>query len=116
MKEILQALESRIKSPVIGYFTLAILIFNWQEFFFLFADKGSAADHITYFIENSSSSSLFWYPVLSAITYTLVYPWISLVFLHTCSKPTDLKNNLQATSEHRLLVEKISLRASALNT
>jgi len=111
VKEILQVLESRIKSPVVGYFTLAILIFNWQEIFFLFADAGAASGRITYFVENTSSASLFWYPAISAIAYTLVYPWVNLVFLYLCRKPTDLKNNLQASSEHRLLIEKNKLES-----
>jgi hypothetical protein len=119
MKEILQALESRIKSPVIGYFTLSILIFNWQETFFLFADKGAAADRISYFVEKTSSASLFWYPSLLAVIYTLAYPWVNLAFLYLCRKPTDLKNNLQASSEHKLLIEKNkleSLRSEYLET
>jgi len=109
MKEILQALESRIKSPVIGYFTIAVILFNWQEFFYLFADKGEAETRIIYFVDNTSTKSLLWYPALSASIYTLTYPWINLVFLYLCRNPTDLKNNIQASTEHKLLIQKTKL-------
>jgi hypothetical protein len=106
MKEIIQAIESRIKSPVMGYFTIAFLIFNWQALFFLFADNSGAKDRIDYFIASSSFSSLLIFPLLSSIIYTLIYPWVNYIFLYICQKPTDLKNSLQAKSEHNMLVEK----------
>lgn len=109
MKEIIQALESRIKSPIVGYFTLSFLLYNWQEIFFLLVDKSSAAERIKYFLDNTSQSNLLWYPLLFATVYTLLYPWINLVFLYLCRKPTDIKNSLQAKSEHKLLVEKNEL-------
>lgn len=109
MKEIIQALESRIKSPVIGYFTLAILLINWQEIFYLFADKGTAKQRIDFFVTNTSRDTLLWYPLAYAVSYTIIYPWINLIFLYLCRKPNDLKNNLQATSEHKLLIEKNKL-------
>lgn len=103
MKEIIQAVEARIKGPVMGYFGIAVLIFNWQELFFLIVDNGDAASRIKYFVDNTSVKSLLYVPLASAVIYTIVYPWVSVVFLYICQKPTDLINALQAKSEHKTL-------------
>ena len=111
MKEIIQALESRIKSPLSGYFAIAFMLCNWRELFFLLADKGTAIERIEYFTNNTSHETLLWYPLLVSIIYTLAYPWLNLAFLYLCRKPTDLRNTLQANSEHKLLVEKNKLES-----
>ncbi|MDH5919033.1 hypothetical protein [Vibrio splendidus] len=111
MKEIIQALESRIKSPLSGYFSIAFMLCNWRELFFLLADKGTAIERIEYFTNNTSHETLLWYPLLVSIIYTIAYPWLNLAFLYLCRKPTDLRNTLQANSEHKLLVEKNKLES-----
>ncbi len=102
MKELLQALESRIRSPFMGYFTLAFFVINWKEVFFLLADKGEAAARITYFQSNTDMLSILLYPILVGAVFALAYPWINFSFLYLCQTPTDLRNELQANSEHIL--------------
>ena len=89
-----------------GYFAIALFIFNWESFFFLFVDDGGALERIQYFSDNTNLQSLLWLPLLSSVAYTLLYPWVSVVFLYLCQKPTDLVNALQANSEHKMLEEK----------
>ena len=36
MNEILEALATRIKSPIFGYFVLSWVAFNWRPLFYLF--------------------------------------------------------------------------------
>lgn len=43
---------------------------------------------------------------MTAAAYAVTYPWVQYVFVFLGVKPTSLKNNLQARSEHSLLIEK----------
>jgi len=109
MKEFLEALGTRIKSPVLSYYSLSLVAFNWKPIFYLFFHNGEVIDRFTYFDAETSFTTLIIFPVLMASGLSLIYPWINYVFLNLCSKPTDLKNVLQARSEHKLIVKKTEL-------
>ena len=119
MKEIIEAIGARIKSPVLGYYSLAFTIINWKPIFYLFFQSEGVIERFTYFDENTSFVSLLIFPILYASLFAVTYPWINYFFLMLCSKPTDLKNSLQAQSEHKLLIKKQELeeaRAMLLET
>ena len=109
MKEILEAIDSRIRNPLFGYFVIALFALNWQSIFYLVVDDGSTSSRISYFQNNTNIYSLIYYPVIIAGLYSLFYPWINYSFMFLCRKPTELKNTLQAESEHKLLVKKQQL-------
>lgn len=109
MKEILDAIDSRIKSPIFGYFIASLLAVNWQSFFYLIADDSSADIRILYFNNNTDIYSIIFYPAIIAVAYSIIYPWINYLFMFLCTKPTELKNALQAQSEHELLIKKKEL-------
>lgn len=109
VKDVLEAIDSRIKSPIFGYFVIALLFINWESFFFLLIDKGSAEARILYFHENTNRYSLIYIPALIAGIYAVAYPWITYFFMFLSSKPTELKSTLQLQSEHKLLSTKQEL-------
>jgi hypothetical protein len=109
MKELFQAFETRIKSPLLGYFSIAFVISNWKAFFYLLASKPEILDKIKYFEANTDSTSLLWIPLLYSVLISFFYPWVNYFFLTMCNKPTELKNILQASSEHKVLVKKQEL-------
>ncbi len=89
MKDILEALDSRIKSPVFGYFILSMVAVNWKPFFFLFFDDGSVISRIIYFEVNTTSTSLFFYPIFLSGLYSLIYPWVQYAFIWTSFKTSS---------------------------
>lgn len=103
MKDILEALDSRIKSPVFGYFILSMIAVNWKSFFFLFFDDGTVISRIIYFEVNTNSTSLFFYPIFFSVLYSLIYPWVQCIFIWTSSTPVHFKNMLEINSKHKLL-------------
>ena len=109
MKEIFQVFEARIRSPLMGYATFAFVAFNWKEIFFLFASNSEVSARLEYFQENTGPGSLVVYPLLLGALLTIIYPWVSYGFIFLCGRPTDLRNNLQARAEHRLLQQKEEL-------
>ncbi|WP_102385067.1 hypothetical protein BCU19_15040 [Vibrio cyclitrophicus] len=110
MKEIFQVLEIRIRSPFMGYFTFSFIALNWKGFFYILASSESPADRIVFFENNTDSWTLFWSPFLIGALITIGYPWLASFFVYCCEKPTQIKNALQANTEHALLVEKQKLQ------
>ena len=110
MKEVLQALEARIRSPYMGYFTLCFIAFNWKPVFYLFASTESPAARISFFEENTGLWTLLLWPAFIGAIITVCYPWVSLLFVYFCEKPTQFRNSMQAKTEHALLVEKQRLQ------
>lgn len=101
-KDILEAIDSRIKSPIFGYFVISLLAVNWEVFFYLLVHSGDAASRIQYFHDNTDSSSLIYVPLLVTLIYSIAYPWVTYIFTYISSKPNELKNLLQLQSEYKL--------------
>ncbi|MCC5845093.1 MAG: hypothetical protein JJU05_12665 [Verrucomicrobia bacterium] len=119
MKEIFDAIGTRLKSPLFGYTFFAFLAINWKAIFYVFASDDEIIDRFVYFDTQTSLQSLIVYPVLFSVCTALIYPWINYFFLWVGRVPADLKNILQATTEHKLLLKKQEmqeLRTQALAT
>lgn len=109
MKDIVEEIDSRIRSPLFGYFIFSLVAINWAEFFYLILGNSDVPERIGYFQERTNILTLVIYPFLIAAAYAVIYPWLQYVFVFLGIKPTSLKNNLQARSEHSLLIEKQKL-------
>jgi hypothetical protein len=109
MKDIIDEIDSRIKSPLFGYFIFSLIAINWDPIFYLIVDIGPVSERIKYFHDGTDSFSLFLYPFLVASAYSIGYPWLHYLFILLGTKPTELKNSLQAESEHKLLTKKQEL-------
>lgn len=109
MKDIIDEINSRINSPLFGYFTLSLIAINWDPIFYLVVDSGSASERIKYFHHGTNEFSLFVYPFLIASAYSIGYPWLQYLFALIVTKPTELNSSIKAESEHRLLIKKQEL-------
>jgi len=85
------------------------VIFNWKPLFYLFFENEGVLERFAYFDGNSDLWSLLIKPVTLAAFLAVSYPWVNYLFLCLSAKPTDLRNSLQAKSEHNLLVKKQEL-------
>lgn len=103
MKDLLDEIDTRIKSPFFGYFLFAALAINWAPIFYLLVHDGHVDARIEYFKENTDFINLFLFPFLLAALYSVAYPWLQFAFMRASTKPTELRNALQATSEHKLI-------------
>lgn len=116
MKDLLDEIDSRIKSPFFGYFLFSALAVNWSPLFYLMMHDGEVSSRIEYFQGNTDFLSLFVCPFLIAATYSVAYPWLQFVFTYTSIKPTELRNALQARSEHKLIEVQKNLEVARNNT
>tara|TARA_B110000090_G_scaffold196746_1_gene234010 strand:+ start:113 stop:871 length:759 start_codon:yes stop_codon:yes gene_type:complete len=109
MKDIIEGIDSRIRNPFFGYFLFSATAFNWEELFFLVLDVSLVSQRIDYFHNGTSSITILVYPFLTASTYSAVYPWFNYLLMKITTKPSELKNLLQAESEHKLLKKRQEL-------
>lgn len=109
MKDIIEAIDSRIKSPLFGYYVLFFIAINWSEIFYLLVDDEATLERINYFQDGTDYLTLVVYPFIMAATYSVVYPWLQYITTFLSTKPTTLRNSLQAESEHNLLLKKQEL-------
>jgi len=106
MREVIEAFSSRIRSPLYGYFLISVIALNWKALFYLFFANEKVTHRIVYFEEHTSFATLLGYPLLFAALFTILYPWLNYAFLYLCRKPTELRNTVQAQSDHNLIIRK----------
>lgn len=109
MNDIIDAVKARFSSPVFGYFGLSLLAFNWKGFFYIFFQEGDALSRIQYFEQQTSLQSLAAWPLLFSLAFSVCYPWVLYVVAWLTAKPTELKDMIQARSEHNLLLKRKQL-------
>jgi len=111
MKEIIEALNSRVRSPLFGYFVLAFIFINWRALLLLWLADEDIEMRIELFCFYTNYSSLLLYPALFAVFGAVAYPWINLFFLRLAHKPAIHKNSLQITTDHERLMQQTKLES-----
>lgn len=109
MKEIFEAFYNRLRSPVFGYFILAFVGFNWKELFYLCFSNDFVINRFEYFDKNTDTFTLPWYPIFFGVIGAIAYPWISYVFIWIGQVPSELRQDIQLTSDSKMLTRKKQL-------
>lgn len=109
IKEIFEALITRVRSPLFGYFSLSFFVTNWKAIFYLLFADVDLISCFEYFEANTYINSLLWIPLGISILVALVYPWIQYVFIYATSFPINRRNKINAKAESDLLLVKIDL-------
>lgn len=121
MKELLQSIfktaEERIKNPFIGAFFSSWIIFNWKPVFLMIFSSKNIEEKITFIDENfTSTSNLLIFPLITAVFYVLILPYLSLLFdillKYSLLKRNDILVNKQKQNienQKRLAIEEIKL-------
>jgi len=96
---ILKSTEDRIKNPFIGTFITSWIIFNWKPILFIiFSDKGIESK-INFIKDNYNDIWCYlWLPLVSAVFYIAILPYISFIFEYITKFSHELRNkvNLEA--------------------
>ena len=109
MREILEALGNRVRSPLFGYFVLAFVFINWRALLLLWLADENIEMRIDLFDLSTDYLSLLVYPALFATFCAAIYPWINLFFLRIAHKPAINKNSLQINTDHERLMQQTKL-------
>jgi hypothetical protein len=109
VKELIEAVSLKIKSTIFGYTFLTFFVLNWKPLIYLFASSQIIENRFEYFDLNTSIHTVLTLPIIFALAFSIANPWINYGVLWICRRPTDLKNVIQAESEHSLLTKKQEL-------
>lgn len=109
MDDIAEAIKNRLSSPLLGYYSLALLAINWEAIFYLLVQDGDVETRIAFFESHTSGYSLLLWPLLASIAFIAVYPWILLALSWLTAAPIQRQEKLRATAEHNLLLVKKDL-------
>ena len=109
MKDIIEPIGNRIKSPIYGYALLALFAVNWKSFFYLFLSESNVIDRVDYFEKSTSFYTLLLIPILFSVLSLIVQPWLSYLFQYVSQKPVALKNVMLADQNHVLSIKKQEL-------
>lgn len=112
MKEVADALSSRLKSPYFGYAILAFFALNWRELFLFVVSTSSPQDRIAEFDATTGHWSLLYFPLLVGAAVAASSPWIRLLFAFVARKPLELAEDMQLMAEHRKTIRQSELEQS----
>ena len=121
MKDLLQSIfkatEDRIKNPFIGAFFSSWIIFNWKPVFLMIFSSKNIEGKIKFIDENfTSTNNLLIFPLITAVFYVLILPYLSLLFdillKYSLLKRNDIIINKQKQNienQKQLAIEEIKL-------
>lgn len=109
MKDLLEAINTRVKEPYWGFFLLSFIAFNWRGLFLLCFATGTAQEKIDLFDSLTTFWSLVFFPILMALLILLITPWLKVVFGKISRVAYEELNSQDLKREHKYLAEKIQL-------
>ena len=112
MKEVVDAVNNRIKTPYFGYAILAFIALNWRGFFLLVLSKGKPEEKLALFDAQTDVYTLLIYPlVIGAVVATTAH-WLKFLFGVIERKPKELVENLHLEAEHKKTIKQSQLEQS----
>ncbi|WP_180027659.1 hypothetical protein [Acinetobacter sp. YH16032] len=109
MKDLIDAINTRVKEPYWGFFLLSFLAFNWRALFLLCFAKGTAQEKIFLFDDQTTFLSLIVFPIITAVAIMLVTPWLKVLFGLVSGLAYEKLNSQELAREHKYIAEKNKL-------
>lgn len=115
MKEVVDAVNNRIKTPYFGYTILAFIALNWRGFFLLVLSKGKPEEKLALFDAQTDIFTLLLYPLAIGAIVAASAHWLKFIFAMIERRPKELIENLQLEAEHRKTIKQSQLEQSRSN-
>ena len=115
MKEVVDAVNNRIKTPYFGYAILAFIALNWRGFFLLILSKGKPEEKLALFDAQTDIYTLLIYPLAIGALVAATAHWLKFLFGIVERKPKELVENLQLEAEHKKTIKQSQLEQSRSN-
>lgn len=109
MKDLFEAINTRVKEPYWGFFVLSFLAFNWKGLFLLSFSVGTAQEKIALFEVETTLWSLLVCPIGSALIILLLTPWLKVILGYATRSAYERINSQELKRESKYLAEKNSL-------
>jgi hypothetical protein len=115
VKEVVDAVNNRIKTPYFGYAILAFIALNWRGFFFLVLSKGKPEEKLALFDAQTDIYSLLIYPLAIGAVVAATAHWLKFLFGIIERKPKELVENILLEAEHKKTIKQSQLEQSRSN-
>jgi len=112
MKEVVQALNDRIKAPYFGYAILSFIALNWRGFFLLFVSDGKPEERLALFDAQTDIFTLLLWPLAFGALVAATTKWLAYIFAIIEKKPNELIENLNLEAEHKMTIKQSQLEQS----
>lgn len=112
MKEVVDAVNNRMKTPYFGYAILAFIALNWRGFFLLVLSKGKPEEKLALFDAQTDVCTLLIYPLAIGAVVAATTHWLKYLFNLIERKPKGLIENLQLEAEHKKTIKQTQLEQS----
>lgn len=106
MKDLLDAINTRVKEPYWGFFLLSFLAFNWRGLFLLFFATGTAQERIVLFDSQTNFWGLLFLPIVTSVVILLTTPWLKVIFGYATRSAYERINSQELKRENKYLSEK----------
>lgn len=115
MKEVVEAVHSRVKSPYFGYSILAFFALNWRGLFLLIVTNGDPQDRLAAFDAETSAYSLVLFPLLIGAAVAASTHWLRYFFGFISQWPLEKLANIDLEAEHRKTIYQTKLEQSRVD-
>ncbi|EMN6212052.1 TPA: hypothetical protein I7787_21920 [Vibrio vulnificus] len=112
MKEVVEAVNARLKAPYFGYAILAFIALNWRGFFVLVLTKGTPEDKLALFDTHTDIYTLVIYPLVIGVVVAGTAHWLKYFFGCIEKKPRELLDNLELEAQHKKTIKQTQLEQS----
>jgi len=112
VKEVVDAVNNRIKTPYFGYAILAFIALNWRGFFLLVLSKGKPEEKLALFDAQTDIYTLLIYPLVIGAVVAATSHWLKFIFGILERKPKELFENIQLEAEHKKTIKQSQLEQS----
>ncbi|GAB1268366.1 hypothetical protein NBRC116493_16190 [Aurantivibrio infirmus] len=109
MNDVIDAINTRLKSPYFGYAVLSFFALNWRGIFLLSATEGDPTSRLEAFDSATSYWSLVVFPLIAGAIVAASTHWLKYLFLLVAEKPLELIENSNLEAEHKKAIRQSEL-------
>ncbi|MBU2886793.1 hypothetical protein KO507_13555 [Gilvimarinus agarilyticus] len=109
MEDVVDAINSRLRSPYFGYAILAFLAFNWRGIFLLLTSSAAPIERLELFDSETSYWTLAVLPLVVGALVAASTQWLKYLFLLIARKPLELIENSNLEAEHKKFIRQAEL-------
>ncbi|UWQ07369.1 hypothetical protein [Aliiroseovarius crassostreae] len=99
LKDLMEAANSRIRSPFVGSILFVFLVVNWRPLFNLLFGETEVLVRLEYFDTETTWVTLYLVPIVGGIFFAILSPWLNLAGAWVAKKPLALRRDLQHSEE-----------------
>ncbi|WP_418512143.1 hypothetical protein [Corallibacter sp.] len=109
MKDLFDAITTRIQAPYFGYSLLAFVVLNWRALFLLIMLDATAHERISIFEQETSVWSVVVLPLLVGAILAIFTPWSRYIFEYLSQKPFALRDRIHLHADHQRTIQQTKL-------